>query len=275
MSYASLMVHVDVDSELSGRVNIAADLAERFRAHLIGVAGWAPMSVFLANEALVDTASNVPELQSMKSLLDLKGKQFCAAVAKEGRRQAEWRAALDFPTEVLAREARAADLVIIGNERENRDPFRALNPGSFLLKAGRPVLVVPTSVTALSLKRIAIAWKDVREARRAVQDALPFLLQADSVMIVEVAQTNEANQAPHHLEDVTTYLTRHRINTVAQRIRPAEVAVTDSLLRLIHDENINLMVSGAYGHSRLGEWVFGGVTRELLAESPICCLFSH
>src|SRR6516225_4129636 len=117
MSYASLMVHVDADSELSGRVNIAADLAELFRAHLIGVAGWAPMSVFLANEALVDMTPNVPELQSMKSLLDLKGKQFCAAVAKEGRRQAEWRSALDFPTEALAREARAADLVIIGNER--------------------------------------------------------------------------------------------------------------------------------------------------------------
>jgi hypothetical protein len=124
------MVHVDVDSELSGRVNVAADLAKRFHAHPIGVAGWAPMSVFLAEEALLDTPTNVPELQSMKSLLDFKGKQFCAAVAKEGRRQAEWRSVLDFPTEVLAREARAADLVIIGNEQENRDPFRALDPGS-------------------------------------------------------------------------------------------------------------------------------------------------
>ena len=134
---------------------------------------------------------------------------------------------------------------------------------------------MPTSVTSLPPKRIAIAWKEVREARRAAQDALPFLLQADSVIIVEVAQTNEANQASHHLKDVATYLTRHRIKVIAQRIRPAEVTVTESLLQLIHDENINLIVGGAYGHSRLGEWVFGGVTRELLVESPICCLFSH
>jgi nucleotide-binding universal stress UspA family protein len=274
MSYVSLMVHVDADSELSGRVSIAADLADRFHAHLIGIAGWAPMSVFLAEEALIDPIPTVPELQDMKHFLDLKGKQFCAAVGKEGR-QAEWRSVLDFPTEAVAHEARAADLIIIGNERENRDPFRALDPGSFLLKAGRPVLVVPTALTSLSPKRIAIAWKDVREARRAVQDSLPLLQQAESVMVVEISETHEGDQASHHLKDVANYLARQRIDIVAERVRPADVTAAESLLRLIHDENINLIVAGAYGHSRLGEWVFGGVTRELLAESPICCLFSH
>jgi nucleotide-binding universal stress UspA family protein len=274
MPYVTFMVHVDLDGELNGRVSIAADLAERFRAHLIGITGWAPMSVFLAEEALAGPATNVPDLQDMKARLDLKGKQFRAAVGKGGRK-VEWRFELDFPTEVVAREARAADLVIIGNERENRDPFRALDPGSLLLKAGRPVLVVPTSVTSLSPKRIAIAWKDVREVRRAVQDSLPFLQQAESVMLVEVSRAGEADQASHHLKDVANYLARHRIDIVAERVRPPEFMVAESLLRLINDENINLVVAGAYGHSRLGEWVFGGVTRELLAESPICCLFSH
>jgi nucleotide-binding universal stress UspA family protein len=94
-------------------------------------------------------------------------------------------------------------------------------------------------------------------------------------MIVEVLEERGGEQASRHVEDVAKYLARHRIEIVAQRMRPAEVTAANSLLRLIEDENINLLVSGGYGHSRLGEWAFGGVTRDLLTESPICCLFSH
>jgi nucleotide-binding universal stress UspA family protein len=134
---------------------------------------------------------------------------------------------------------------------------------------------VPQSVNALSARRVAIAWKDTREARRAVRDALPFLQQAASVMIVEVSERRGGEQAARNIKDVADYLRRHRIEIIAERVRPTDVTATGSLLRLLHDENIDLVVAGAYGHSRLGEWAFGGVTRDLLAESPICGLFSH
>jgi nucleotide-binding universal stress UspA family protein len=210
----------------------------------------------------------------MKALLDQKGQQFCAAVGT-GSRRVEWRSVLDFPTEAVAREARAADLVIVGNIRENRDPFRALDPGSLLLKTGRPVLVVPRTVSTLSPQRVVIAWKDARESRRAVRDALPFLQNAESVMIVEISEDGGGEQTLLRLRDVANYLARHRVKLVAERVRYPDVTATNSLFRLIRDENIDLIVAGAYGHSRMGEWVFGGVTRELLAESPICCLFSN
>lgn len=144
-----------------------------------------------------------------------------------------------------------------------------------LLKAGRPVLVVPEPVTSLSPKRIAIAWKDVREARRAVLDALPFLQKAESVMIVEVVEGGDEHRRVPPVQDVTAYLTLHGIDRIAQRVRPADVTVTEALLRLIEDKNIDLIVAGAYGHSRLGEWAFGGVTRGLLTRCASCCLFSH
>jgi nucleotide-binding universal stress UspA family protein len=273
MSYSSLMVHVDVDAELGCRVDIAAGLAERFHAHLIGVAGWAPMSVFLAEDARNERTPPDFHFDDMQTLLDRKGEQFKTAVrALNG--EAEWRSGLDLPTDLLAREARAADLVIIGNQQENQDPFRALDPGSFVLKAGRPVLVVPKGVASFWPKHVAIAWKDAREARRAVLDALPFLQQAETVMIVEILDSGSEPNA-RAIEDVGNYLTRHGIKTIAERLRPADVTAANSLLRLIEDENINLMVAGAYGHSRLGEWAFGGVTRDLLQESPICCLFAH
>jgi nucleotide-binding universal stress UspA family protein len=274
MSYATLMVHVDADAELSGRVRVAADLAERFRAHLIGVAGWGQMALFQSEETLSQSAPKQPHLQDMMRSLDLKGQEFLAAVESSDRR-AEWRSSLDVPTEVVAREARAADLVIIGNARTSNNPFLALDPGSLLLKVGRPVLVVPNRVNSLAPRRVAIAWKDVREARRAVQDALPFLRQAESVMIIEAAEGDEITQSLHRVRDVAAYLSRHRVDIIAERVRPDEVGVTETLLRFIHDENIHLIVAGAYGHSRMGEWAFGGATRGLLAESPICCLFSH
>ena len=204
MSYATLMVHVDVDAELGCRVGIAAGLAERFHAHLIGVAGWAPMSVFLAEDARNDRAPPDFHFHDMEILLDRKGEQFKAAVrALNG--EAEWRSGLDFPTDLLAREARAADLVIIGNAPENQDPFRALDPGSFVLKAGRPVLVVPKGVASFSPKHVAIAWKDAREARRAVLDALPFLQQAETVMIVEILDSG-SEQNSRAIKDVGNYL---------------------------------------------------------------------
>jgi nucleotide-binding universal stress UspA family protein len=272
MSYASLMVHVDVDAKLGARVGMAADLARRFRAHLIGVAGRAPMSVSPSGRQPNDTVPSDPRLRDIKALLDQKGREFQAAVGKlDG--YPEWRGELEAPTELLAREARAADLLIIGNKPDNSDPSRALDPGTVLLKAGRPALVVPDS-SSLSLRHVAIAWKDVREARRAVLDALPFLQEAESVMIVEVVESGH-DQTLRGAKDVGTYLARHGIKTIAERFRPAEVTPSVSLLRFIEDENIGLIVTGAYGHSRLGEWAFGGVTRDLLAQSPICCLFSH
>jgi len=256
MSYATLMVYVDVEGKPDGRVSVAADLARRFDAHLIGIASGASISAALGEDAPNEAVAETPHLRDMKALLDQKGQEFRAAIG------------------TVAREARAADLVIIGNARASRDPFHALDPGSFNLKAGRPVLVVPSGVTALPPRRVAVAWKDVREARRAVQDALPFLRAAENVVIVEVSERG-GDQASSRLRDVANYVARHRIATVTERVLPVDVTAANSLLRFIANENISLVVADGYGHSRLGEWAYGGVTRDLLAEIPVCCLFSH
>jgi nucleotide-binding universal stress UspA family protein len=241
MSYATLMVYVDVEGKLDGRVSVAADLARRFDAHLIGIASGAPISVVLGEDA--EAVAETPQLRDLAALLGEKAQQFRAAVGSSSRR-VEWRSVVGLQADVVAREARAADLVIIGNARASRDPFRALDPGSFILKAGRPVLVVPTGVRALPPRRVAVAWKDVREARRAVQDALPFLREAENVVIVEVSERG-ADQASSRLRDVANYLARHGVATVTERVLPVDATAADSLLRFIADENISLVAAGA------------------------------
>jgi len=155
MSYATLMVYVDVEGKLDGRVSVAADLARRFDAHLIGIASGAPISVVLGEDA--EAAAETPQLRDLAALLGEKAQQFRAIVGSSSRR-VEWRSVVGLQADVVAREARAADLVIISNARASRDPFRALDPGSFILKAGRPVLMCarpggPSRMRCLSCAR--------------------------------------------------------------------------------------------------------------------------
>ena len=274
MSYGSLLVHVDVDGEIGGRVRLAAGLADQFHSHLIGVASCMARPPFVAAGLPVVAESTEEDYQEIREVLSRRGMEFRAAVGGEGSK-AEWRSSLDFPTEFVAREARAADLVIIGRDRKPYDPYRSTDTGALVLRTGRPVLSVPPEIQSLTPRRVVIAWKDTRESRRAVQDALPFLKAAREVIVMEVTELNSVEDTMHRLKDVGKYLARHGVTAVAEWVRPIEGTASNALLRLVDEQSVDLIVCGAYGHTRLGEWIFGGMTQDLLTQSPVCCLLSH
>lgn len=273
MSFAALMVHVEVELYPRRRVELAVDLAERFRAALIGVAGWAPRPAFAAEGVVIDGALPERELADMRARLGEAEAAF--RLSTKALRNAEWRGALEFPIEIVLREARAADLLVIGREHRSRDWYRTLDLGGALLRAGRPVMAVPPDVDRLSARHIVVAWKDTRECRRALVDALPFLTAAEQVLLLEVCERGSEAQAEKCLEDVTAFLVRHRVAVGAKAYLHAKGSIAAQILGFARDEKADLVVAGGYGHSRLGEWIFGGVTRELLETSPICCLLSH
>jgi nucleotide-binding universal stress UspA family protein len=99
--------------------------------------------------------------------------------------------------------------------------------------------------------------------------------EAKFVAVVEVCEKGIEAIARRHVDDVAGYLTRHRISVGSVLAAHAEGSVADELLRVAKAEGADLIVTGAYGHSRLGEWIFGGVTRDLLASSPVCCLLAN
>ncbi len=136
-------------------------------------------------------------------------------------------------------------------------------------------MVVPEIIHPLALRRVMVAWKDTRECRRAVRDALPLLQQAKEVLIVGIGEDAAARKAKKTLSDITSYLVRHQVIVADEIWRRARGPVETELLQLVRDENADLIVAGGYGHSRLGEWIFGGVTHELLGASPVCCMLSH
>ena len=274
MSYKILITHLDLDEGGEGRVSLAAALAQRFDAALIGVSAWAPSPAFGADGAMIESMPELPDLAVMEDLLKARGDRFRAIAGKA----AEWRSGIELPTEFVVRECRAADLLILGGSPHPmlRDPYGGVDPGAVLLRAGRPILLVPPGVASLAGKRIAVAWKDTREARRAMTDALPLLQQAEMVAIVEICAPEEEASTRPRLADVRQFLARHGVGTACEHVRPIEEGTaTSSLLGFVRDEAIDLIVAGGYGHSRLGEWIFGGVTRDLLTHSPVCCLLSH
>jgi nucleotide-binding universal stress UspA family protein len=273
MTYASILAYTDGDEASDVRIRIAGELADRFQATLIGLAACAPRPPLIAIDLIAREIE--AEMTAVAAELAEKERKFLAA-ASHPDRKVEWRSAQRPPNDAVADESRAADLVIIGRDRDAGDPFYALDPGAVLLRAGRPVLVVPPrSVQSLHVKKVLIAWQDAREARRAVRDSLPLLAQADEILLTQVCEQDESRWAKAPVHDVAKYLARHRIGASAGIMLKAGGSVADELIRVAQREKIDLIVAGAYGHSRLGEWVFGGVTADLLARCPVCCLFSH
>jgi nucleotide-binding universal stress UspA family protein len=247
-------------------------LATKFNAKLIGLSARAIRPpILVGGIGLAAIPDGIPDIEAR---LTEKAKWFELVLGTD-RLKPAWRSAIDFPVHALAREARSADLAVIGPMQVPGDSYCCLSPGEAILRLGRPALFVPNDVSSLQAEHVVIAWKDVREARRAVQDALPMLHEATRVTIAEVCGSGDGRRAQASLDDVANYLARHQIKSDLRVIQHHEGSGAGELIKLAREEGADLIVAGAYGHSRLGEWAFGGVTRDLLVSSPVCCLMSH
>jgi nucleotide-binding universal stress UspA family protein len=277
MSFATLMVHVDVEPKSDARVRLAAQLADRFASTLIGISACV-LPPYPAEGAYFVTREFVErEQRDILAALQSAEASFRAAADETGSKLEwlEWRSAIELPENFVVSEARSADLVIVGRAPDPMDICRCLDPGAAVLRVGRPMLVVPPGIDTLKAERIIIGWKDSREARRALQDSLPLLHEAKSVAVVEVCDDGTDALVREHVEDVVRYLARHRISVGSATAAAPKHGPADHLINLARVEGADVIVTGAYGHSRLGEWIFGGVTRKLLTSSPVCCLMSN
>jgi nucleotide-binding universal stress UspA family protein len=273
MSYSTLMVHLDLDQSNAARLQIAGELAELFDSRLVGIAAADIQPLYFMDGSAAQDALE-KDRDRLKSQMANCEAEF-RRVLKVRADNIEWRSALDWPTEYVARNARAADLIITGNQTVHSDVVRLTNAGDLVLRTGRPVLVVPSSAEFLRLKSIVVAWRDTREARRAVIDALPLLHKARHVIVVELLEgSGDKGAAKARVDDVAHWLVRRGISASAIATR-ALIDVTARLTILAQDEGAGVIIAGAYGHARLREWAFGGVTRELLAQNKCCVLLSH
>ena len=275
MTYAILMVHLELGRSNAGLLWIAGELAERMHADVIGIAGCQNVvttysDAYVPGDVIV--AVHDEEEQEIKEA----EKEFRNAL--KGRAGAlEWRSTVMSASlsEYIASEARSADLVITSvNSGDLLNASRLINTGELLMQIGRPVLIVPGATPAPNLDHLVVAWKDTREARRAASDALPLLKKATDVTVVEIAAEDDMANAHKRVADVGEWLKRHGVSAecVARHATGDEAT---QLHAIASKHGAGIIVAGAYGHSRLREFVFGGVTRDLLRSTGCCSLLSH
>jgi nucleotide-binding universal stress UspA family protein len=144
-----------------------------------------------------------------------------------------------------------------------------------LFDSGRPILIVPYIQTKpLKLARAMVCWDGSRAAARALGDAMPFLIRSGAVDVVALAdRAPKSEEIPEF--DLAAHLARHGIVTKLQTIYAAGGDVTASILNHVENESVDLLIMGGYGHSRLREFVLGGVTRRILETMTVPVLLSH
>ena len=275
MEYKTVMVGLALDRSNDACLRVAGDIAERFGARIIGVAASdlrAPM--YFATGDFAQKLLDEEAAAIRKRLSELEA-EFRSAVEKRAR-PAEWRSTQALPVPYMLQQARGADIIVVGARTEAMvDPNSAPDPSDLVMQAGRPLIVVPPAVEWLDLRSVLVAWKDVREARRAVFDALPILAAAKEVTIAEIPEEDSHRaDAVSRVADVAAWLRSHGI-TARTTVPENPVGVSEQLDKIAANVGAGVVIAGAYGHSRFREWVLSGVTRHLATESRRCAFLSR
>jgi nucleotide-binding universal stress UspA family protein len=194
------------------------------------------------------------------------------AISAESRRLD---ASLAGAAQMFGRIARRFDLSIVRQAEPGKAPLEDLIIEAALFDAGRPVLVVPyIQKGTLALDRIMVCWDGGHNAARAVGDAMPFLHRAKSVEVVIVqGDAGKGDEIPG--ADIGEHLARHDLEVEVKRIVVKDGDVMDTILSHAADVGTDFLVMGGYGHSRLREFILGGVTRGILATMTVPVLMSH
>ncbi|HEX9462122.1 MAG TPA: universal stress protein [Alphaproteobacteria bacterium] len=270
MSYKDILVIADDATSAPVRYDVAAAVGG-FEAHLVALhvmePPYTPASLTqAAPSALLEWQESVIQerLQAAKRMVD-------EAQQRNGV-NFEWRQVRGTTVDVALQHGQYADLIIASQATTDEDTVLDIMPEELIMGAGRPVLLVPRYGKFPRIaERVLIAWNRTREAARAVHDALPLLKRAQSVRVMEV------NPKGDHIAgaDLATHLARHGVQAEVGSATASDMKIGDVILSRAADLGADLLVMGAYGHSRLREYTFGGVTLHILRHMTIPVLMSH
>ena len=286
MSYRTILVHINDERRLPGLLRAATAIAERQRAHLIGLSVIPPINIpatsdlAIAIPAIIEAHRDAYHLEEarMKAVFD-KATQTSAS---PGSFTAEWRSLdayrLASAIQMILPLARAADLIIASQADEQWEHSLMLDfPDMLATDSGRPVLVIPNAPRAdFDMKRILVGWNGRREATRAVFDAIPLLKQAEDVKVLWIDphdDTDTAGDLP--AADLCTALARHGVKCEETASLSPKLSAGETLLFETTRFGWDMLVMGCYGHSRMREFILGGASRHVLQSMTIPVLMSH
>jgi nucleotide-binding universal stress UspA family protein len=298
MALKDVLVCLDGSEASERHLRLAAHLAQQHRAHLtatyllsghektsnsmygpgaieIGVGGFAMARIGEAHQgsAVGDREGNAPQHRFGAEIAE---RHFFETLHLSGI-AGEWYIFERREVNKLIAMAAAADLIIVGQHNPETPVIAEFHPEKIVVACGRPLLVLPYINTLTSVgKQVLIAWDGSREVARAMHDALPLIAEAEAVTVIAVG-SHKSDVERHHISfhQVVRHLERRGLAVRAEEDVESGLTVSDLLLSRASDLGADLLVAGAYHHSRFREAVLGGVSRELLNHMTVPVLMSH
>lgn len=277
MTWSSLIVYVDDEADNTHRIQQACRLAQAEGAHLIGVSACAPETPLADAYGAGILLGEVLILQHERAETALrKAEDRFRDIATGAGLSCEWRAEVGDPTALLTRHARAADALIVGRDAAAESGWRAPHPADLVMRAGRPVLVMPpVPARPVDGAPVLLAWTDGRESRLAAQLALPLMRRAETVRVLELCDPMDVEGARARVADVAVWLKRHGVRAEGEARAHDDRSTGRRLIDCAEEVQAGVVVSGAWGHARMRQWIFGGVTQTLLNDCPVALLLAH
>jgi nucleotide-binding universal stress UspA family protein len=280
MAYKDLIVSIDPSATGNQRLTLALRLAQRFKASLIGYYVGPTVGEYAA--ASVSEQKRAPESGPAERLRTIPAERMANAMEKQFEEELKlhgldgtWLLSGDRVVEDIVDQITTADLAILGlGDPDSSNPgAQGFRVEEVVVACGRPVLGVPIGHVPDEIgKEILVTWDGSRGASRAMNDALPFLVEAKSVNVLSV---DPGEQMWKSAQSAAAHLGRHGVHATASQIPSAAMGIGEVILAHCEHLDIDLVVAGAYGHSRLRESVLGGVSRTLLRQMMIPVLMSH
>lgn len=276
MPLRHILVHLDRTDASPGRLDAGVRLAAAHDAHLTGLyVVDLPSMVFYGVQDL--PAEYVERFEAEeKAAAEAAKTRFQERVSHE-RLSTEWRTAEGETATCIGLHTRYADLVVVGQAEPGMIGPRSDLPERVALESGRPVLVIPYIGAPRTVgENVLIAWNGSREATRAITDALPILERAKAAVVMAFnPETGRTAHGDIPSADIAHWLARHGVRVEAKQAYATDIDTGNALLSAAADLGSDLLVMGAYGHSRLRELVLGGTTHDILSEMTIPVLMSH
>jgi nucleotide-binding universal stress UspA family protein len=270
---------VNLSAGKSGKIvgDYAISIASKLEAHITAIAIAFVPDIQRAGMAFLSVEKIEALQRDNEAATETIVEWFAAATASAGvsAEKRVLRANMSYAADHFGRIARRFDLAIVGQVEPDGSPVQAMVCESTLFESGRPMIIVPYVQTApVKLDRIMVCWDGSRPAARAIADAMPLLKRAKNVEVVSVSR-ERGKQDEIEGADMGHHLARHGLKVDVTRIMRGELDVEDVLLSHAADSGADFMVMGGYGHSRLREFVLGGVTRSILRTMTVPTLMSH
>ena len=278
MAYRDVLVVADDTPECTQRMQFAARLAARHEAHLIGMMLRYGQTYAERTEAYV-VAADEKRRRAAEDAAHVRIREELELQARAAGVPFEWYSAEGEPVRTVSLFCRHADIAVIGQSVDRPGALGTVRDLAELvaLASGRPVVTVPRSgAPAGAGEREMVAWDAGREATRAVADSLPVLQRAEQVLIYSV---DPEERGDRHGDlpgvDLARHLARHDINAKVETVSGSDADAGDMILNRIAEAGIDLLVMGAYGHTRIRELWLGGVTRQMMRNMTVPVLLSH